>query len=130
MLNLSPLLLREQALKGDLSAPHQLDPSDNLELLLDHTVTLVRQLVSARMAAAAAIEKSLEAQFDTAPEADWDFLKLSAFFVFLFRLVKLFLIENLFVAFIIRNVLVFVNQVSVVTDIADRCLVLEDDDQE
>ena len=129
ILDLSPLFRSEQAFQRDIGASHHLDPSDNLELILDHFVRLVSQLVSAVVqlsAAWAGKANSLEAELDTSPEANWDSLEL---LVFSFVVFKFFLVVNLFVAFIFRSVLILIDNVGVVTHVVDRSFVLEYDDQ-
>ena len=71
-LYIPPLLLGEQFFHGQLLAAHVLDPTDNLEFLLDHEIRCMRELIPIRMTALAACKNALQTQPDAAEEADWD----------------------------------------------------------
>jgi len=116
-LDIHPLFLGEQFFHGQLMAAHVLDPTDNLEFLLDHAIRRMRELIPIRMAARAACKNALQTQPDAAEEADWDSFEndLGAVSVHLF-------------ARLAPNFIAITDEEQVVAHVVEHDLVLKQDD--
>jgi hypothetical protein len=68
--DLTQLLLREHLCQSMLCSPHELNPTDYLELFLDHLIGSVRQLITAGVSQSAARKQALQAELDAGEEAN------------------------------------------------------------
>ena len=125
-LDLSPLRGWEQSGHGQVHAPHVLQPTHNLQLLLDELVSSVRDAISRRVAPSATIEQALETKLDTSTKANGNASK-NCLFTFCITFVDANARENLIILLHLI-IIVILNQISVIADVIYSGFVLKNYD--
>lgn len=114
--NLSQILFREKTAHGHLSTSHKLNPSNDFEFLFRFCFGGVNQFISAIIATFER-DQSLQAQFNTSKETNWNS------FPYLFIVFTCLRVHSLRFPFF--TILAFLHQNCMVADIAYRSLVLK-----